>query len=408
MLKVWNLSLIVGTFALTVLGTFLTRGSILSSVHTFAQSIVGPLYLAFLTVVLLVGFGLIAWRRQSLEAEAAFDTPLSRESAFLANNVLLLVVTFTVLVGTIYPLLAEAVTDQRVSVGGPFFNRNIAPVALILLFLMGIGPILPWRAASAAAVVRRLQVPLWSAAAVAVLLALMGASVGPIAVFSLAAFVGAATLAEMTRGVRAQRRARGGSVIASIAAAVRRNRRLYGGLVAHLGLLVAVVGVSWSAFGDRSGEVALAAGRSAPVQGYELRFDGAASRQEPQRRVTVAHLTVIDPSTGEVVTHLQPSLNFYPSSSEPIGTPSLRVGTPFNGLVDLYASLVAIDATGTTATIRFFVDPGIGLLWLGGLVVAFGGLVAAWPGRRREPASISRERVPSPEPLEQPREEVQV
>ena len=130
MLKVWNLSLIVGTFALTVLGTFLTRGSILASVHAFADSIVGPLYLVFLTVVLLGGFGLIAWRRESLRAEATFDTPLSRESVFLGNNVLLLVLTFTVLVGTIYPLLAEAVTGGKVSVGSPFFNRNTAPVAL--------------------------------------------------------------------------------------------------------------------------------------------------------------------------------------------------------------------------------------------------------------------------------------
>ena len=172
MLKVWNLSLIVGTFALTVLGTFLTRGSILASVHAFADSIVGPLYLAFLTLVLLGGFGLIAWRRESLRAEATFDTPLSRESVFLGNNILLLVLTFTVLVGTIYPLLAEAVTGGKVSVGSPFFNRNTAPVALLLLFLMGIGPLLPWRAASLSAVLRRLQVPMWAAATTAALLAL--------------------------------------------------------------------------------------------------------------------------------------------------------------------------------------------------------------------------------------------
>jgi cytochrome c-type biogenesis protein CcmF len=409
MLKVWNLSLIVGTFALTVLGTFLTRGSILASVHTFAQSIVGPLYLGFLTVVLLGGFGLIAWRRRALSAEAAFDTPLSRESAFLGNNVLLLVVTFTVLVGTIYPLLSEAVTGDKVSVGGPYFNRNIAPVAMLLLFLMGIGPILPWRAASAGAFVRRLQVPLWCAAIVSVVLAVAGASVAEIGVFALATFVAAAALAEMARGVRAQRRARAVPIGTAIVGAVRRNRRLYGGLVAHLGLLVAVSGVAWSAFGDRSGEVALATGRSAVVQGYAVRFDGASARQEPQRRVTVAHLTVSDPDTGAVITRLQPSLNFYPSSSEPIGTPSLRVGTPFNGLTDLYASLVAIDASGSTATVRFFVNPGIGLLWLGGLVTALGGLVAAWPGRRRDRSPPVRGGVLERDRLaDRAREEVQV
>ncbi len=401
MLKVWNLSLIVGTFALTVLGTFLTRGSILASVHTFAESIVGPLYLAFLTVVLLGGFGLIAWRRESLRAEATFDTPLSRESVFLGNNVLLLVLTFTVLIGTIYPLLAEAVTGGKVSVGSPFFNRNTAPVALLLLFLMGIGPLLPWRAASASAVLRRLQVPMWAAAATAALLALVGAGVVAVIVFGLAAFVAAATIAEMVRGVQAQRRAHAISVGAAIRAAVSRNRRLYGGLVVHLGLIVAVVGVSWAALSDRSSEVTIARGEVVHAQGYDLRFDRLTTRDEPQRRVLVAELTVLDPQTGQEVVRLQPSLNLYPAASEPIGTPSIRVGTPFNGMVDLYASLVTVE-NGTRASFRFFVNPGIGLLWFGGAVMAFGGIVAAWPSRPR--AASPR----GPEPLAERREEVTV
>lgn len=401
MLKVWNLSLIVGTFALTVLGTFLTRGSILASVHTFAESIVGPLYLAFLTLVLLGGFGLIAWRRESLRAEATFDTPLSRESVFLGNNVLLLVLTFTVLIGTIYPLLAEAVTGGKVSVGSPFFNRNTAPVALLLLFLMGIGPLLPWRAASASAVLRRLQVPMWAAAATAAILALTGAGVVAVIVFGLAAFVATATVAEMVRGVQAQRRAHAISVGAAIRAAVSRNRRLYGGLVVHLGLIVAVVGVSWAALSDRSSEVTIAQGEIVHVQGYDLRFDRLTSREEPQRRVLVAELTVLDPETGQEIVRLQPSLNLYPAASEPIGTPSIRFGTPFNGMLDLYASLVTVE-NGTRASFRFFANPGIGLLWFGGAVMALGGILAAWPSRPR--AASPR----GPEPLAERREEVTV
>jgi len=401
MLKVWNLSLIVGTFALTVLGTFLTRGSILASVHAFAESIVGPLYLAFLTLVLLGGFGLIAWRRESLRAEATFDTPLSRESVFLGNNVLLLVLTFTVLVGTIYPLLAEAVTGGKVSVGSPFFNRNTAPVALLLLFLMGIGPLLPWRAASPSAVLRRLQVPMWAAAVTAGLLALTGAGVVAVIVFGLAAFVAAATVAEMVRGVQAQRRAHGISIGAAIGAAVARNHRLYGGLVVHLGLIVAVVGVSWAALADRSSEVTIARGEIVHAEGYDLRYDGLTTREEPQRRVLVADLTVLDPETGDEVVHLHPSLNLYPSASEPIGTPSIRTGTPFNGMVDLYASLVTVE-NDTRASFRFFVSPGIGLLWLGGAVIALGGIVAAWPTRPR--AASPR----GPEPVAERREEVTV
>ena len=401
MLKVWNLSLIVGTFALTVLGTFLTRGSILASVHAFADSIVGPLYLVFLTVVLLGGFGLIAWRRESLRAEATFDTPLSRESVFLGNNILLLVLTFTVLVGTIYPLLAEAVTGGKVSVGSPFFNRNTVPVALLLLFLMGIGPLLPWRAASLSAVLRRLQVPMWAAATTAVVLASAGAGLAAVVVFGLAAFVATATIAEMVRGVQAQRRARGLSIGGATVAAVSRNHRLYGGLVVHLGLIVAVIGVSWSALSDRSSEVTITEGEIVHAEGYDLRFDGLTARDEPHRRVLVAELTVLDPNNGREVVRLQPSLNLYPASSEPIGTPSIRVGTPFNGMADLYASLVTVEDQ-TRASFRFFVNPGIGLLWFGGAVMALGGIVAAWPSGPR-PAST-----PRPEPVVERREQVSV
>jgi cytochrome c-type biogenesis protein CcmF len=183
---------------------------------------------------------------------------------------------------------------------------------------------------------------------------------------------------------------------------VGRNRRLYGGLLAHLGLLVAIVGMSWAAFSDRSGEVALAVGDRARVDAYELRLDGVETRQEPQRGVIVARLTVLDAASGDEIVRLQPSLNLYPGSSEPIGTPSIRVGTPWNGLRDLYASLVNVDTAAGTAALRFYVNPGIGLLWLGGLVTAIGGLVAAWPSRaRRIPASLRE-----PEPAG--REEVRV
>lgn len=402
MLKVWNLGLIVGTFALTVLGTFLTRGSILSSVHTFAQSIVGPMYLGFLTAVLVGGFGLIAWRRDALRSESALDAPLSRETVFLGNNVLLLVLTFTVLVGTIYPLLAEALTGDKVSVGGPYFNRNTAPVALLLLFLMGVGPLLPWRAASASAVARRLRVPAWTAAAAAVVLAVAGSGAVETVVFALASFVGASTVSTMARGVRSQRRARGGSWSAAARAAVRRDRRLYGGMVAHLGLLMAVVGVSVAAFGDRSTEVDLAVGRTVRVDAYELRLDAVEAREEPHRRVVVARITVLDADSGDRVVLLQPSLNLYPASSEPIGTPSIRVGTPWNGMRDLYASLVSADAEGRSASIRFFVNPGIGLLWMGGFVTAAGGVVAAWPSR------VPRPKPEPTEPAPELREEVRV
>jgi cytochrome c-type biogenesis protein CcmF len=242
---------------------------------------------------------------------------------------------------------------------------------------------------------------MWAAAATAAILALTGAGVVAVIVFGLAAFVATATVAEMVRGVQAQRRAHAISVGAAIRAAVSRNRRLYGGLVVHLGLIVAVVGVSWAALSDRSSEVTIAQGEIVHVQGYDLRFDRLTSREEPQRRVLVAELTVLDPETGQEIVRLQPSLNLYPAASEPIGTPSIRFGTPFNGMLDLYASLVTVE-NGTRASFRFFANPGIGLLWFGGAVMALGGIVAAWPSRPR--AASPR----GPEPLAERREEVTV
>lgn len=394
MLKVWNLSLIVGTFALTVLGTFLTRGSILSSVHTFAQSIVGPLYLAFLTIVLFGGFGLIALRRQTLRAEGSFDSALSRESVFLGNNVVLLVVMFTVLVGTIYPLLAEAINDRKVSVGGPFFNRNIVPLALLLLVLMAIGPLLPWRAGSGTRLAARLRAPAWAAALVAAALALTGAGdAGAILVFGLVAFVATATVSEMLRGIRSFARGHEGSLASAALAVVRRDRRLYGGLVVHLGLLIAVTGITSAAVYDRSTELTLSVGETATFAGYDVRFDGVRSLEQPQRRVLVADLEVTDHGTGDPVVRLTPSLNLYPGASEPIGTPSIRVGTPGTLFRDLYASLVSLDAQNDTATFRLFLNPGIVLLWAGGAVMVLGGLVAGWPSRSgglRAPAPRER------------------
>src|SRR5205823_15013055 len=166
MLKVWNLSLVVGAFALTTFGTFLTRGSILESVHAFARTAVGPMYLAFLVPVLAGGFGLIGFRAWRMRSEGRLDSMLSREAAFLGNNLALLAVTFIVLIGTVFPLLVEAVSNRQVSVGGPYFRSTTGPVLLVLLFLMGVGPLLSWRRSPPEQTVRRLAVPALAGAGV--------------------------------------------------------------------------------------------------------------------------------------------------------------------------------------------------------------------------------------------------
>ena len=389
MLKVWNLSLIVGAFALTTFGTFLTRGSILSSVHAFARTLVGPLYLGFLVIVLLCGYGGIAVQAWRLRSEGRFDSPLSRESAFLGNNMLLLAITFVVLLGTIFPLVVEALTDKQVSVGGPYFKESVVPLFLLLMFLMAVGPVLSWRRSSAGRLRRRITVPAVGGGAVIVALAMAGVrNLAAVAGFGLAAFVGLANLAEMSRGVRASARARGRSMLAAAPRAMTGNRRLYGGLVVHVGVAVAVVAITASSAFARQTEIVLARGQQAVFAGYGLRYEDSRVLPQPQRLVRVFDVAVT--RDGRSMGRVTPSLNFYPASSDPIGTPSIRYGV----LRDFYSSVIGFQGEGDEATFRFFINPGVTWLWVGGAIMALGGLLAAWPRRRRsahrEPAGRPR------------------
>jgi cytochrome c-type biogenesis protein CcmF len=405
MLKVWNPALAVGAFALTTFGTFLTRGSVLSSVHTFAVSAVGPLYLGFLALVLAGGFGLIAARAWRLRAPGQIDAVVSREATFVGNNLVLLTLTFVVLLGTVFPLAVEATSGRQVTVGGPYFRRTTVPLLLLLLFLAGVGPLLPWRGGPAGRLVRRLRVPLAAGAAVVCALALAGVR-DPAAVlaFGLAAFVAVANAAEIGQGVRAALRdgagvraaLRDGAGVraalrdgAGVRAALRdgagvrawlRGRRRYGGLVVHIGLALAAVGVTASSTMARQVEVTLSRGAAMTFAGYELRYQGMRTLRQPQRVVLATDVAVT--RDGRDLGRMVPSLNLYPAATEPIGTPSIRYGS----LRDLYASVIGVDSGGEQATFRFFLNPGVTWLWVGGAVMAAGGLLAAWPARRRATA----------------------
>ena len=391
MLKVWNLALIVGAFALTTFGTFLTRGSILSSVHAFAQSLVGPLYLAFLVVILVGGFGGIAAQAWRLRSQGRFDSPLSRESIFLGNNILLLALTFVVFLGTIFPLVVEAITNRQSTVGGPYFKQTTVPLFLFLLFLMGVGPVLPWRAATPEQARRRLTTPVVAGAATMVLLALLGMrNLAAVAGFGLAAFALVANAGEVARGVRAFARATGCRLPGAAPRAIGRNPRMYGGYVVHGGVAVAVIAIIASTSFARQTEVTLARGQRTSFAGYALRYEAQRVLRQPQREVLVAEVQVT--RDGHALGRVTPSLNLYPGASEPIGTPSIKYGV----LKDLYASVIGFEAdAGDRATFRFFLNPGVMWLWVGGGVMALGALLAAWPARRRTvaPEAPAPERV---------------
>jgi cytochrome c-type biogenesis protein CcmF len=378
MARLWNIALVIGAFALTTFGTFLTRGSVLSSVHAFAQSAVGPIYLAFLAVVLLGGFGLVAWRLPALRTAARLDSAVSREAAIVGNNLLLLAGTAILLLGTTFPLVLEAATGEQITVGGPYFRSALAPVFLLVLVLAGTAPLLPWRATNRDRAVRRLRLPVLVAALVVV----GGAAAGlrdlyAVAGFGAAALLLSANAQEIATGLAVGRRH--GGVLRTLT----RSRRRYAGLTVHIGLAVLAAGITASSNLGQQDQVTLRTGQSAAFAGHTVRYAGLETEQQAQRIVLTARVDLDGADT------LDPRMNLYPGAAEPIGSPSIRRGL----VTDLYASVISLQDDGDSATFRLYRNPGITWLWVGGAIMALAGVAAAWPARRRaERAVVAAER----------------
>jgi cytochrome c-type biogenesis protein CcmF len=378
MLKLWNLSLIILTFGLTIFGTFLTRSGIIGSVHAFTQGAIGWFFLAFLSVVLLASFSLLAWRMDRLRAEGELDSILSRESAFLLNNLFLLAATFTVFFGTIFPLLAEAVKGTKVSVGAPFFNLVNIPVFLGLLFLMGIGPLIAWRRASADNLRRNFLVPV--AAGIAVALVLRVGGVGNVLVLvcmGLVVFVSATMALDFARAARARRHRGHGWGAATWGLLLLQNRR-YGGFVVHLGILVVALGVAGSQAWSVSTETTLERGQSAALAGYRVRFDGLEASEESNHGKVTGTFTVSS-SRRDPLDVLRPAKKFYQQEQTPIASVDYRLGL----LEDVYVVLGDFAPDGSHATVKLQVNRMVSWLWIGGLVLTLGTVLAVLPDRRR-------------------------
>lgn len=388
MLKVWNLALIITTFALTIFGTFLTRSGILSSVHAFSESTIGPLFLAFIAVILLVSFGLLVKRSDGLKPEGDLDSLVSRETAFLMNNLLLLGFAFAVFLGTLFPLLSEAVRGVKVSVGEPFFNKVNVPIGLVLIFLMGIGPLIAWRRASLESLRRNFSLPLLLAFVATGVSSMVGVrGLYPLLAFALTVFAAATVFQEFYRGTRARRQITGEGYVAALANLTRRGRRRYGGLIVHLGVVLVVIGITASTIFKLEKEVTLQPGESVHLGRFQVRFDELAAWNEPQRFVVQGTFSVFNAS--RLVAEMRPSKRFYPSEQQPIGSVDVR-STPRE---DLYLILSSFTRDGASATLKVLIRPLVMWIWIGGAVMALGALVAIWPDRRALAAEPAKERV---------------
>jgi len=375
MLKTWTITLIVSTFLLTVLGTFLTRSGVLASVHAFTQSPIGPFFLTFLALVLLGSLTLLAWRSDVLRSEGRFDAALSRETAFMVNNLLFAAFAFVVLLGTMFPLIAEATRGVKVSVGGPYFSQMTVPIALLLVFLAGVGPALPWRKGSLELLRGKFRWPTVGALVAGAVLAVAGVR-APLAwlTFVLAVFSAGLLVVEFvapTVARRASTQESWGSALWRVCAS---NRRRFGGYVVHAGILVIAVGVAGSATFRREQEWYMVRGAVEPFGRYQVGFDSVWAAHESNRDGVIAATTIY--VGGSVLTRLNPRLNYYKSAIEPIGTPAVRE----NLGEDLYLVLMAYTADGSHAMIKAIASPLVGWIWLGGGIVGLGALFALWPG----------------------------
>ena len=379
-LRVWNLALACATFLLVLIGTFLTRSGTVASVHAFTQSAIGPVLLGFILFV-LVGVGaLFIWRAGHLGPDEGLDAVVSRESVFLANNVVLVGLAATVLIGTLFPLLAEAIAGQRLSVGAPYFNRMAVPLALALVVLMGVGPAVSWGVADPRKLGRRLAVPATLGALTVAMLGLAGLrGVWPLLTFGFAGFTAATIVERFAWGARAVHGADNVGWPRALAAATWRRRRLYGGLVAHAGVVMAAVAIAASSNYAIQSEQRLSPGEEMRVGRYTAELIDLTERSDGRRSSIVARVALRDDARDLGVSETM--LSFYPRSTQAVGTASVTS----RAAEDAYLMLAAVDEDHQWATIRLALNPLVVWLWVSGGVMVAGAALAGlpWPRRSR-------------------------
>lgn len=364
MLRVWNLSLVVATFALTILGTFVTRSGVLESVHSFVESGIGPWFLTFFALIVVVSLALIGWRGDALRSPGSIASPMSRESAFLANNLAFAAFAFVVLLGTVYPLIVEAFSGRTITVGSPYFDRMTMPIGFVLLFLMAVAPLLPWRKTAGEVLSERLIWPIW-AGVLAILAAVLlgGRGWGALLAFGLGGFAGGAALRQLVLAVRRQ----GWRGVVG---------RTNGGMIVHLGVVFIAVALGASNAYVRQASFEMTPGTTASLSGHTFTFIGtevAAFNNRVERQVAVR----VD--DGQVYS---PAIANYDFAGRAIGIPSVR--TSLTNDVFLFVDHISDD--GNTISLRVTVQPLVIWLWIGGFVMALGTLLALVPTRRKEPA----------------------
>ena len=362
MLKIWNVVLIITTFGLTILGTFLTRSGIINSVHSFTQSEIGPAFLVYLALVLIAGFALLFKRIQMLESEYKIASVLCRENVFLAQNILLVGIAFTVLLGTTFPLLAEAVRGTKLSIQAPFFNTITAPMGYALLVLMGIGMLVSWRKSSLDNLRRNFQNPIIVASLGTIIIVwmLFGKNLqwGVYIIFWSAIFVTSTILFEFARATQIKARQTGSNIMMGLFYVISKNRRRYGGLMIHFGVVLMFLGFAGKFFSLEK-DLTLEAGKSREIGNYRLEFQNVSEFMSGNARHRAAIIKVFD-SENNFLETLKPAKSFYPTQPQPLTEVAIRR----TFLEDLYLIFSSENAEeNNSITIKVHINPLVGWAW---------------------------------------------
>ena len=385
MLKVWNLVLAILTYGLCIFGTFMTRSGIISSVHAFAQSNIGPFFSTFLVLTLVFAYGLLWLRLPLLKAENRLESFASRETAFLLNNWILLGMLFAVFWGTVFPLVSEAFTGEQITVGAPFFNQVNIPIGLALLLLTGAGPLFAWRRTSSASLRENFTAPVTAGLVSMGIFFALGVR-DPYAVLSLGlcVFVATALGAEFHAGARARMRSTDEGYPQALYRLCVKNRRRYGGYLTHLALVFLFVGFTGKAF-TREAEFVLDQGGSQPVGDYQVRFESLAFAENANYSTTSAAVGLY--RDGDFLGTLLPERRYYPAFDQ--GTTEVSIYSTLRE--DFYIILVG-SAEDRSAKFQVYINPLINFVWLGMGVLVLGALWAMWPTPRdRRLARVDRQ-----------------
>jgi cytochrome c-type biogenesis protein CcmF len=381
MLKIWNILLVVGAFALALFGTFLTRSGILSSIHSFTESSIGPWFLGFIGVVVAGSTALIVSRLPLLRSKTRLESPVSREATFLYNNLLLVAFCLTILWGVAYPILTEALRGEPVTVGPPYYNFFLKTFGLPLLILMGIGPLIAWRRASLRGLGRIFAWPLGVAVLSGVVLLALGAgsSIPGLIGYTFCVFVLASIVLEFVRGTRARQALSGGSWAGAFAQLVGRNRRRYGGYVVHASIVLLAIGVIGSSAYDTTREQRLQPGESIAVRDYTLTYRGTTQERGPNA-VELRALVDVE-RDGERLGTMRPGKNSYLAEQQVSNESAIR-SDRLNG-EDLFLIAEQLEPGGPVF-LKALVKPLVNLIWLAGFVFVGGALIALWPDAREQ------------------------